>query len=403
MSLYKCKVLSNSGERHVLKIDGFSQDDVLENLRKNSFAIIDVKKLRGLLWNRKPLRRIFRFKGKELSIFCKQMNSMLKSGITVVRCVGILSQQTENMNLRIVLSEIYKELIVGCTFSETLINHKESFPEIFISMVQAGEISGNIDSVMGRLSNHYGKECKIESKVKSAMVYPAVLSIVATTVVIFLLTTVMPTFVELYESSGVPLPFMTLLMLNISQWLRNTWYVIVLIIILFVVIFSKLDKCEKARYEIDSYKLQIPLYRTLKVKLAASRFARTLSTLVGSGVPLLDGLHTVSNVTGNEYIRRLILNVREDVRKGYALSSSLKNQNVFPPMVYSMIKIGEESGQIEEILDKTADFYDEEVENTIQKLVTMIEPIMIVIMAVIIGFIMLAMITPMFDMVNTVQ
>lgn len=403
MSLYKCKVFSSSGERHVLKMDGFSQEDILENLRKNSFIIIDVKKLRRLLGDRNSLRKISRFKAKELSLFCKQMNSMLKSGITIVKCVEILSMQTENMNLRTVLADMYKELITGSTLSETLINHKESFPEMFISMVQAGEISGNIECVMGRLARHYGKEYKIESKVKSAMAYPVILSIVATAVVMFLLIKVMPTFVDLYSSSGVPLPFMTLMMLNMSQWLRNMWYVIVLMVILFIAIFSKLNKCEKTRYMIDSYKLRIPLYKTLKVKLAASRFTRTLSTLVGSGVPLLEGLDTVSMVTGNEYIRRIILNAREDVRKGSSLSYSIKNQNIFPPMVHYMIKIGEESGEIEEILDKTADFYDEEVENTIQKLVTMIEPIMIVLMAAIIGFIMLAMITPMFDMVNTVQ
>ncbi|MFA9423505.1 MAG: type II secretion system F family protein, partial [Sedimentibacter sp.] len=305
--------------------------------------------------------------------------------------------------LRTVLSDMYKELITGSTLSETLVNHKESFPEMFVSMVQAGEISGNIERVMCRLATHYEKEWKIQSKVKSAMVYPAVLSIVATAVVIFLLTNVMPTFVDLYSSSGVPLPFVTLMMLNMSQWIKNMWYVIVLVVLLFIVSFSKLSKCEKIRYMIDSYKLRIPLFRTLKIKLVASRFTRTLSTLVGSGVPLLEGLDSVAMVAGNEYIKRIILNAREDVRKGSSLSYSIKNQNLFPQMVHYMIKIGEESGEIEEVLDKTADFYDEEAENTIQKLVVMIEPMMIVIMAAIIGFIMLAMVTPMFDMVNTVQ
>lgn len=403
MSLYKCKVLNSLGERHVLKIDGFSQEGILENLRENSFVIIDVKKLRQLLWNRKSFRRIRRFKAKELNLFCKQMNSMLKSGINIVKCVEIISVQTENMNLRTVLSDMYKELITGSTLSETLVNHKESFPEMFVSMVQAGEISGNIERVMCRLATHYEKEWKIQSKVKSAMVYPAVLSIVATAVVIFLLTNVMPTFVDLYSSSGVPLPFVTLMMLNMSQWIKNMWYVIVLVVLLFIVSFSKLSKCEKIRYMIDSYKLRIPLFRTLKIKLVASRFTRTLSTLVGSGVPLLEGLDSVAMVAGNEYIKRIILNAREDVRKGSSLSYSIKNQNLFPQMVHYMIKIGEESGEIEEVLDKTADFYDEEAENTIQKLVVMIEPMMIVIMAAIIGFIMLAMVTPMFDMVNTVQ
>jgi type IV pilus assembly protein PilC len=235
------------------------------------------------------------------------------------------------------------------------------------------------------------------------MTYPVVLAVVATVVVIFLLIYVMPTFVDLYESSGVSLPYVTRLMLNLSRWLQNFWQFIVLVLLILVLVIIRLMKNENAKYKVDSFKLRIPLYKTLKVKLAATRFSRTLSTLVESGVPLLSVREAVSMIVGNENIKRLILCAREDVRKGSSLSCSLQNNNVFPPMVYNMVKIGEESGELEDILNKTADFYDEEVENTIQKLVALIEPVMIVLMAAIIGFIMLAMITPMFDMVNTVQ
>lgn len=403
MTLYKCRVFNGSGERHLLKIDGYSEEDILAELRKNNFIVTDIKKRRKLSERINITQKSGKIKLKELSMFCRQMNSMLKSGINIVKCIDILSIQTEERNFRTVLKNMNKKLQTGSSFSEAVESSNEVFPAMFLSMIQAGELSGNLELVMGRLAVQYKKEYKTESKVKSAMTYPIVLAVVATVVVVFLLIYVMPTFVDLYESSGVTLPYVTRILLMLSSWLQNYWQYIALVLLSAVLIITRLMKNKNVRYKIDSFKLRIPLYRTLKVKLAASRFSRTLSTLVESGVPLLSGLEAVSAVVGNECIKRLILCAREDVRKGSSLSFSIESNSVFPPMVYNMVKIGEESGELEDILNKTADFYDEEVENTIQKLVALIEPVMIVLMAVIIGFIMLAMITPMFDMVNTIQ
>ena len=403
MTLYKCRVFNGSGERHLLKIDGYSEEDILAELRKNNFIVTDIKKHRKLSERIHITQKSRKIKLKELSIFCRQMNSMLKSGISIEKCIEILSIQTEERNFSTVLKNMHKCLLTGSTFSEAVESSNEVFTAMFLSMIQAGELSGNLELVMGRLAVQYGKEYKIESKVKSAMVYPVVLAVVTTVVVVFLLIYVMPTFVELYESSGVALPYVTKIMLMLSNWLQSYWQYIALFLLIAVLIITRLMTNKSVRYKIDSFKLIIPLYRTLKVKLAASRFSRTLSTMVESGVPLLSGLEAVSAVVGNECIKRLILCAREDVRKGSSLSFSIEINGVFPPMVYNMVKIGEESGELEDILNKTADFYDEEVENTIQKLVALIEPAMIVLMAVIIGFIMLAMVTPMFDMVNTVQ
>lgn len=402
MSLFKCKVVSSTGNLQIFKLDGFSKEDIIENLKRNKFTIIDVKSAEHA-FKTILTSKVRKVNSKELSLFCKQMYTMLKSGITILKCVEILSVQTENNRLRSVLNKMHKELLTGSTFSESVNNHKDSYPELFVTMVQAGELVGNIEAVMERIASHYGKEYKIENKVKSAFAYPIILSIVATAVVIFLMVKVMPTFVDLYKSSGVPLPFMTVLLLNISQWLRNTWLAILLFVILAVFAVKRLYKNNAARYSLDSLKLRMPLYGVLKVKLAASRFSRTLSTLLGSGVHLLEALETVSMIVGNEYIAKLIMNAREDVKSGSSLAFSINNQNIFPPIVHLMIKLGEESGEVEDVLDKTADFFDEEAENSMQRLITMVEPVMIVIMAVFVGFILLAMITPMFDMVNTVQ
>lgn len=403
MTLYKCRVFNSSGEKHLLKVDAFSEEDILAELRKNNFIVTEIKSHKKLSERVHITQNSRKIKLKELSMFCRQMNSMLKSGITVEKCVEILSIQTEDKNFRTVLKSMHKKLLTGSTFSEAVESNKKVFPAMFLSMVRAGEMSGNIELVMARLAVQYGKEYKTESKVKSAMTYPVVLAAVATVVVIFLLIYVMPTFVDLYQSSGVALPYVTRIMLKLSRGLQNYWQFIALALLGTVLVIIRLMKNENVRYKIDCFKLRFPLYKGLKVKLAATRFSRTLSTLVESGVPLISGLEAVSAIVGNEKIKRLILCVREDVRKGSSLSYSIEQYSIFPPMVHNMIKIGEESGELEDVLNKTADFYDEEVENSIQKLVALIEPVMIVFMAAIIGFIMLAMITPMFDMINTVQ
>ncbi len=401
MAAYKCSVVDPSGKRHKIKYSAESKTEVIEYLKQNSYTIINIDKSEGSIdMSSISVKRI---KSKDLAVFCKQLHAMLRAGVTIVSSLDILRQQTENKRLAKIIGRMYEDLQKGNTLSEALYYHKDAFPPIFISMVEAGELSGNIDLIMDRLAVHFEKEYKIENKIKSAMTYPAILAIVCVVVVVFLLTTIMPTFVEMYSSSGVELPPLTTMLINFSNALKQYWYIFVLVLLLIIVGISALMKNSKVKYKEDYYKLKIPVVKNLALKVATSRFTRTLSTLMGSGVPLLQALDTVSGVTGNTYIGSKIIEAKEDVRKGMALSQPLKQQGVFPPMVHSMIKIGEDSGSIEEILDKTADFYDEEVDTAVQRLTTMLEPIMIVFMAIIIGFIVIAMVTPMFDMVKTVQ
>lgn len=403
MSSYKCVVLDASGKKQKINRDAESKIELMDYLKLNRYIVIDVKAEENSKSLGSSLGNLKKVKSKDLAVFCKQLYAMLKAGVTIVTSLEILKQQTENKRLTQIIGQMYEDLQKGNTLSEALSHHKGVFPEIFISMVEAGELSGNIDVIMDRLSTHFEKEYKIENKVKSAMTYPAILAIVASSVVVFLLTSVMPTFVDMYSSSGVPLPAITTMLINISNALKNYWYLFILFIIAIAFVISTLKKNPSVQFQMDSLKLKIPVYKNLELKVATSRFTRTLSTLMGSGVPLLQALDTVSGVTGNTYIASKILDAKEDVRRGQSLSQPLKKQNVFPPMVHNMIKIGEDSGSLEEILDKTADFYDEEVETAINRVTAMLEPLMIVFMAVIIGFIVLAMVIPMFDMVKTVQ
>lgn len=401
MTVFKCNVVDQAGKKHKISHNAESKAEVIGYLKRNKYVIINIEQSAVTInlgnFSKKKI------KSKDLSIFCKQLHAMLRAGVTLVNCLEILLQQTENKTLAKIVGQMYEDLQKGNTFSEALSHHKYAFPSLFINMVEAGEISGNIDVVMNRLSNHFEKEYKIENKIKSAMTYPIILALVCIAVVVFLMTTIMPTFVDMYSSSGVELPDLTKTLINISEVLKKYWCIILLTIVALAVGKSASNKIAKAKFKEDYYKLKLPVVNNLLLKVATTRFTRTLSTLIGSGLPLLQALDIVSGVTGNTYIGSKILEAKDDVRRGIALSQSLKQQGVFPPLVHNMIKIGEDSGSIEEILDKTADFYDEEVDTAVTRMTIMLEPLMIVFMATIIGFIVIAMVIPMFDMVKTVQ
>ena len=400
MVSYKCNVIDIFGKKHNILHAAESPKDVIDFLKLHKFTVVEIKHKQTIDLEKFTSKKI---KSKDLAVFCKQTYAMLKAGVTIVNILDILKQQTENRRLKVYIGSMHEYLLKGHTFSEALRQNKGAFPGILISMVEAGELSGNIDVIMDRLSKHYEKEYKIENKISSAMTYPIILSIVCTLVVIFLLTSIMPTFIEMYLSSGVSLPKLTMMIINFSNSFKQFWFLIVLAITVFILMISFVVKIPRVKEKRDYIKLRIPLVRNLIIKIAASRFSRTLSTLLGSGASLLNALETVSGVTGNQYVCNKILEIKEDVRKGLPLSLLLEAQGIFPSMVYYMIKTGEDSCSLEEVLDKTADFYDEEIDTAIQRLTTLLEPIMIVVMAIVIGFIVISMVLPMFEMVKTVQ
>jgi type IV pilus assembly protein PilC len=328
---------------------------------------------------------------------------MLNAGISIVKCLDILEKQTENKAIKKAISNVYGDVQKGTTLSEGMKKQKRIFPPLLINMVEAGEVSGNLDVIMERMAIHFEKENKLENKVKNALIYPIILSIVAIAVVIFLLTVVMPSFISMFESSGFLLPRPTRVLLSISNCLRVYWYLFIGIIVITIFSIIYLGKTEEGRRFFDNIKIKIPGVKKMNIKIITSRFTRTLSTLLSSGIPLLESLDVVSKVVGNKVVCDKLEMVKEDIRKGIPMSKTIKSMEIFPPMVDSMIKIGEESGALDDILYKTADFYDEEVESSMEKMTTMLEPILIVFMAIIIGFIVISMAMPMFEMINTIQ
>jgi type IV pilus assembly protein PilC len=344
-----------------------------------------------------------RIRVKDIAIFCRQFYTMLNSGISIIQCLDILAQQFDNKKLRVIIGDVYELVQKGASLSDAMRQYRLVFPELLINMVEAGEASGNLDTILGRMADHYEKDTKLRRKITGAMVYPIILSVVTVIVVIVLLTFVMPTFINMFIEGGVELPLPTRILLGVSDFLRNYWYLAIAFVIFLAIFLRRLGRTDSGMMFFDQLKLKMPIFRHVSIKVATARFTRTLSTLLISGIPLLNGMEITSRVVGNRVIEKTIMDVREDVRKGYDLAGPIKRSGKFPPMVDSMIRIGEESGTLDDVLRRTADFYDDEVEMAIQKLTTMLEPLLIVFMAIIVGFIVIAIMLPMFNMYSLIQ
>lgn len=341
-------------------------------------------------------------KKKDLAVFCRQFYTMIDAGLGIVKCLDILALQTENKTLRQAVISINEDVQKGFVLSEAMKKHKKVFPTILTSMVEAGEASGNLDTILERMAVHFEKENKIENKVKGAMTYPIILMIVSIAVVIFMLTAVFPTFISMFEGSDTPLPGPTRALIAISNSLQTHWYVYLGVVAALIAIILVFRQSPEGRRFFDTLKLKLPIFKPTNSKIITSRFTRTLSTLMASGIPLIRAMEVVSRVVNNVIVEERLIQGIENIRKGVPLSRAVKDVGIFPPMVDSMIKIGEESGSLDDMLYKTADFYDEEVEVALQKMTTMLEPIMIVFMAVLIGFLVVAMVLPMFEISSTI-
>ncbi|MTI65406.1 MAG: type II secretion system F family protein, partial [Firmicutes bacterium] len=386
------------------KIEGEYQADdkqeVISMLRAENSYPLEIKE--NDKKNKDVLDIFNKVKMKDISLFCRQIYAMLNAGVTVNTSLEVLKEQTENKKMKETIGNVSDDVQKGETLTDAMKKYSEVFPDLLVNMIEVGEMSGNLDNIMAKMADYYERENKIRNKVKGAMVYPAILSIVTIFVVIFLLTAVLPTFVDMFTGSGVILPLPTRILLTISSLLKNYWYLFIIILSGLIFIFRRYKKSEVGRKNIDKIKFKIPIYKTLITDMMTTRFSRTLAIMITSGIPLMDALDIVSRVVGNKVVKEGISDTMDKMKQGSDLSTPIKDIKIFPPMLISMIKIGEESGALDTILDKAADYYDEELETSTKKLTTMIEPIMIVIMAIIVGFIVLSIALPMFDMVNTI-
>jgi type IV pilus assembly protein PilC len=393
--------MNEKGERIEGTYEAVSRDAVMDMISTNNYYPLKIEEINeGTKIDFSTLKKV---NTKDIAIFCRQFYTMLDAGLSINGALHILAEQLTNKKLRGALAKVEEEVRKGSTLSEAMKEQKNIFPELLVSMVETGEVSGNLDSIMLRMSNHYEKENKINNKLKSAMIYPTALAIVAISVVAIILIFVMPVFVEMFTSSGVVLPVSTRILLSLSNGLRNNWLIIIIVLAIMIFSIRYFFKTDNGIFFTNKMKLSFPIIKGLNEKIIVSRFTRTLSTMLASGIPLVQGLQVVSAVIGNKIVEDALTKAREKVMRGEGLAEPVKETGLFPPMLSSMIKIGEESGSLDEILNKTADFYDEELDAAITTFTSMLEPMMIVVMGVVAGFLILSIIQPMFGMYNTVQ
>ncbi|WP_127837007.1 type II secretion system F family protein [Clostridium prolinivorans] len=401
MPLYKYKAVNEKGEKIEGTYNGTSKDDVISMISTNNYYPLKIEEIneRGKI-NFEIFNRVTI---KDIAVFCRQFYTMLDAGLSINNALHILSEQLTNKKFKETISNIEEEVRKGSTLSEAMKLHNNIFPDLLINMIETGELSGNLDQIMLRMSNHYEKENKINNKVKNAMIYPIILSIISITVISVILIFVMPVFVDMFTNSGVELPLTTKILLGISNGIRENIIIIFLLISIIITLVRYYLKTYNGLLWINKMKLSLPIIKELNQKIIVSRFTRTLSTMLSSGLPLIQSLQIVGQVIGNKLVEDALNTVREKVIKGEGLALPIKETGLFPPMLSSMIGIGEESGALDEILNKTADFYDEELDSAITTFTSMLEPIMIVVMGVIVGFLIISIIQPMFGMYSTIQ
>lgn len=395
--LYSYRARDAAGKIVTGQIQADDMDRAADMLRQKKLIILELSP--GTI--KKPGFSLFKKRGiplKQFANFCRQMATMTKAGVTIMSSISAVSSQADNPVLAEALADVGKELESGKTFSEACQKQKDVFPSIFINMVEAGEASGALDEVLERMADYFEGQSEIREKVKSASTYPIFIGSIAVIVSIAMMVTVIPNFAEIFASADMELPLMTQILLTISHIMKKYFLIIIVVIAGAVAGLLKYLKTLKGKHMIQRLSLKIPKFGTIFKNSAISRFTRSLSILTASGVPMIQGLEIVARVVNNVEYSSAILHARKGVAEGLTLSQGLGVSNCFTPMVLHMIRVGEDSGALDTMLEKVADFYEAEVKYTIDRLSSIIEPLLILFLALIVGTMLVGVMLPMFKM-----
>jgi type IV pilus assembly protein PilC len=386
-----------NGDLRTATIDASSRDDVIAQLRKQRLSVVKI--------DQDASKKIGKgsIKTRDVVIFTRQFSTMINSGLPLVQALTILAEQTDNKALAEVTKKVVFDVESGNTVADALSKHPRAFTNLYVNMVAAGEAGGILDTILMRLATFLEKNDALVRKVKGAMIYPAVIMSVAAIAVVTLLIFVIPVFAGMFASGGMALPLPTRIVIGASGFLKAYWWVIGAVIIVGGYSGKKYYATSNGKLVIDRLLLKVPVLGDVLRKSAVSRFTRTLGTLISSGVSILEGLEITAKTAGNRVIQDAIMQSRSSIAGGDTIAQPLQKSKVFPPMVISMIAVGEQTGGLDEMLSKIADFYDEEVDAAVSNLLSLLEPIMIVFLGVVVGGMVVAMYLPIFDMVNAVQ
>lgn len=400
MPTYVTRIRDSQGKSRTEKFTADSLTDARNNIINQGFIIQDLKESQSLA-SRFDIQKIknsfVKVSVKDKAIFSRQFAALVDAGVAIVRGLTVLSEQCSNPKLKAALVEICGDVQTGINLSDSMRKHPECFDGLYVSMVQAGEIGGVLDEVLNRLAKLLEDMARLQNQIKSAMSYPVVVGFLATAIFVGMTVFLIPIFADIFVSIGAELPPLTLFLMTCSKVLRSYWSLLV-IGILFVLsfLYKQYYKTPVGRLQIDSIALKLPLFGDLIQKSAIARFSRTFGSLTRSGVPILTCLEIVRDTSGNQVIANAIDAAREEVQQGGMISVALLTENVFPAMAIQMMSIGEETGQLDAMLMKVADFYEDEVEQAVKSLTSILEPVMIVVLGGMVGTILLAMYLPMF-------
>lgn len=401
MTVYVCKYLDTRQGVVTLEVDAPNRTDAVNRIRLKGKPISVEEKVMGskeiVLFQSKKIKL------KDISLFCKQMSVMLESGIPLNNAVDILEQQATSKNLKSSLKIVSKSLKEGSQLSKAMLDQEGMFPDLLIRMVQAGEKTGKLDEVLEKMSEHYNKELKTSRQIQGAMIYPAVLAFLAVAAVLALLYVVIPSFSGIFEQSGMAMPLPTRIVLAASNFVRSSWYILFGVTGILVFLFLRYRSTEAGRYQLDRLKLTLPVIKGPMQKIVTARFASTLAILTSAGIPLVEAIESAAATTNNAVVIEKMKIANEGLQKGERLTGMITSTGLFPPMMLSMVKIGEESGSLESMLVKTSDYYEEELETAIKQLLSLLEPAMIIVMGVIIGGIVASVMLPMFELAHAVD
>ena len=380
-------------------LEAETRERALEQLKAEGLIPVSVRE-QGALNKEIDFSIGKKVKPRDLSVFCRQFVSITQAGVPMKEALQMLSEQTENKWLKRAISEVLLNVEKGNTLADSMRSQPDIFPPMLVNMVEAGEQSGSLEMAFSRMAVHFEKEAKLKATIKKATIYPIILVIAAIGVIAVMLLFVVPIFIDMFADLDIEMPAITMFVMNSSKWMTSHWYVVLAIIVGVVAAYKLIYRTTQGRLTIDRIKMKMPLFGKLTVKTACSQFARTMSTLLMSGISTIDALETTSKIVNNIHYTNAMLKAREEVMKGVPLSEPLEASGIFPPMVYHMTGIGEETGNVEEMLEKMADYYDEEVEMTTQSVLAAMEPIIILFMALIIGTLVIAVISPIASMYN---
>jgi len=400
---FNYRARDNTGKLIRGALEAISQEEVAEKLQRMGYTPVTITKvftglkLEQLGWN---FRRI---KTQDIVMFDVQLANMLNAGLSITSSLDTLQKQCENKRLSDVIGRVSRSVEAGESFSQALAKHTRVFPNLLVSMVKAAEASGGLDKILNRYAEFAEAQADLQRKIKEALYYPIILIVAATGVIVFIATALIPKFVDIFNRAGISLPLPTIILYGLGTSIRQFWYVIILGGVGAVLGLKRYVRTETGRFNYDKVSLKLPILGPIVRKICISRFARTLSTLVGSGVPILESLDIVSDVVNNQVLCRVIRQMRQSTEKGERLAESLKVSEEFPPDTVQMISVGEESGNLERMLNKISDFYDRATGYSIKKLVASLEPILLLVMGAVVAFTMASMLLPMFNMVKLLR